>query len=37
MTWFEIYAFFGTPVIALLIGIFVVYITDPKRNSGKWF
>lgn len=37
MSWFAIYALFGMPVIALLLGLAMVYITDPKRNSGKWF
>lgn len=36
MTWFEIHAFFATPVIALLIGVFMAYITDPKHPSNKW-
>lgn len=37
MTWFAAYALFGMPVIAVLIGFGMVYITDPKRNSGRWF
>jgi hypothetical protein len=37
MSLFAAYALFGMPVIAVMIGFGMVYITDPKRNSGKWF
>jgi hypothetical protein len=36
MSWFAIVALFGMPVIALLVGLAMVYMTDPKRTKGRW-
>lgn len=32
MSWFEIYALFGMPLIALAIGVGVFYFTKPKHH-----
>ena len=35
MTWFELYVFFGLPVIALAMGFGALWLTRPPRKRER--
>ena len=35
MTWFEVYALFGSPLLLLLVALAVVWLTGLQDNKNK--